>query len=141
MLWKGTTVKLTEHFTLQEFLHSDTADRHGINNVPPDNSPVYANLRKLAETLEQVRTLFGLPVHINSGYRCPALNKAVGGVRNSAHLAGLAADIRITGIAPPEVTRRITASDMAFDQCIDEGTWTHLSIDPRMRRQVFKAGS
>lgn len=134
-------MKLTEHFTLREFLYSDTADRHGINNVPPDNSPIPANLLKLAETLEQVRTLFGLPVHINSGYRCPALNKAVGGVRHSAHLAGLAADIRIDGIAPHEVTRRIAASDLAFDQCIDEGTWTHLSIDPRMRRQVFKAGS
>lgn len=132
-------MKLTEHFTLQEFLHSDTAIRQNINNTPAGNSPVYANLEKLARTLEQVRTLFGQPIHINSGYRCPALNRAVGGVKNSAHLLGLAADIRIAGISPHEVTRRIAESDLAFDQCIDEGTWTHLSIDPRMRRHTFKA--
>ena len=132
-------MKLTEHFSLEEFLRSETADSRGINNIPtPEQSDIFCNLQKLAETLEQVRMIFGKPIHINSGYRCPALNKAVGGVRNSAHLAGFAADIRINGVAPHEVTRRIVASGINFDQCIDEGTWTHLSIDPRMRRQAFK---
>ena len=132
-------MKLTEHFSLEEFLRSETADSRGINNIPtPEQSDIFCNLQKLAETLEQVRMIFDKPIHINSGYRCPALNKAVGGVRNSAHLTGFAADIHINGIAPQEVTRRIVASGFNFDQCIDEGTWTHLSIDPRMRRQVFK---
>lgn len=134
-------MKLTEHFTLEEFLRSETADNRGINNTPPKNLGVYRNLQKLAETLEQVRSMFGKPVHINSGYRCPDLNRAVGGVKNSAHLSGYAADIRISGISPQEVTKRIAASGIEFDQCIDEGTWTHLSIDPRMRRQAFKVTS
>ena len=134
-------MNLSKHFTLEELLRSDTAKKCGINNTPAEGSQIYANLKKLAETLEEVRTLFGKPVHINSGYRCPALNKAVGGVRNSAHLTGYAADIRINGVPPKEVTRRIAESGIRFDQCIDEGTWTHLSIDPRMRRQAFKAAT
>ncbi|NLC24645.1 MAG: DUF882 domain-containing protein [Oxalobacter sp.] len=134
-------MKLTEHFTLEELLRSDTAKKRGIDNTPPEGSQIYANLEKLAGVLEEVRALFGKPVHINSGYRCPELNKAVGGVRNSAHLTGYAVDIRISGVSPKEVTRRISASDIQFDQCIDEGTWTHFSIDPRMRRQAFKAAT
>lgn len=135
-------MKLTEHFSLEEFLMSETADSRGINNIPTqEQSEIFGNLQKLAETLEQVRMIFDKPVHINSGYRCPALNKVVGGVKNSAHLTGFAADIRINGVAPHEVTRRIVASGINFDQCIDEGTWTHLSIDPRMRCQAFKVTS
>lgn len=134
-------MKLTDHFTLEEFLKSETADKQGIDNTPLERSEIYRNLQKLAETLEQVRALFCKPVHINSGYRCLKLNKAVGGVSNSAHLTGHAADIWINGVLPQEVTRRIATSSIAFDQCIDEGTWTHLSIDPRMRRQILKANS
>lgn len=131
-------MRLTEHFTLEEFLRSETAAKRGIDNMPPAKSDIHDNLKKLANTLEKVRAIFGKPIHINSGYRCPALNTAVGGVSNSAHLKGYAADIRINGVAPKDVTRRIAESGIKFDQCIDEGTWTHLSMDPRMRQQAFK---
>lgn len=132
-------MQLTEHFSLYEMLYSATADKRGINNIPPKGSQIYPNLTKLANALEEVRELFGKSVIVNSGYRCAELNKAVGGVRNSAHLTGFAADIVVKGISPKEVTKRITASNIQFDQCIDEGTWTHFSIDPRMRRESFKA--
>ena len=69
-------MQLTAHFSLEELIASETATRSGIDNTPP--SELMPNLRALADGLEKVRAaLGGRPIHINSGYRCPALNKAV----------------------------------------------------------------
>ena len=88
-------MKLSENFTLEELIRSNAAERMGFDNVPKDEK-VVENLRSLClEVLQPLRDYVGAPVHINSGYRCPELNMAVGGVKNSQHLRGEAADIRI----------------------------------------------
>jgi zinc D-Ala-D-Ala carboxypeptidase len=129
---------LTQHFTLEELVFSSTAQRLGIDNTPDPGK--VKNLTTLANGLEQVRALLGAPMHIDSGYRCPALNKAVGGVANSAHVDGYAADFVCPDYGTPlQVARTIAGSGIAFDQCIQEGTWVHISFDPRLRHQALTA--
>ena len=85
--------RITKHFTLFEFVSSVTADRLGIDNKPSFQSVL--NLSALCLFfLEPFRVFYQAPILVNSGFRCPALNKAVGGVSTSAHLTGNAADIR-----------------------------------------------
>jgi hypothetical protein len=117
---------LSPHFSLEEL----TATQHrGIDNTPP--ASVVENLRVLAnDTLELVRMLLG-PVHINSGYRSPALNVAVGGQPNSQHCDGLAADFIVPRFSLQDATRRILAQRISFDQLIYEfGAWIHISHPP-----------
>lgn len=107
------------------------------NNAPPPE--VVATLRTTAAQMEAVRRLLGdRVISISSGYRSRALNRAVGGSRISAHLSGHAVDFNCYDFGDPlAVCRTIAASDFAFDQLIEEGTWVHVSFDPRMRRQVL----
>ncbi len=129
-------MKLSDHFALAEFVTSQTAARRGIDNTPPPE--VLERLVGTAQALEAVRSLLGKPLLISSGYRCPALNKAIGGAVGSAHVLGYAADFICPGFGDPlEVCQAIAASDLKFDQIIEEGTWVHISFDPRMRRQVL----
>ena len=89
---------LSEHFSIDEFVVSATAIAMGIENSP--GSIELANLRFLCrEVLEPARKVIGEPIHITSGYRCLALNRAVGGVAQSYHVRGLAADIHIESAA------------------------------------------
>lgn len=84
---------MTKNFTLKELTKSATADRLGINNKP--NKTVLANLEELAyKILQPIRDKYGKPIIVTSGYRCPALNRAVGGCPTSQHILGQAADIR-----------------------------------------------
>lgn len=130
--------QLTEHFALEELTFSSTAQRLRIDNTP--SLETVARLTQLALGLEKVRALLGQPMHIDSGYRCQALNKAVGGVPNSAHVDGYAADFICPAYGTPlEIARAIVASGIAFDQCICEGTWCHVSFDPRNRHQLLTA--
>lgn len=86
-------IKLSPHFTLDELCRSDTAARHGIVNEP--GFVERANLAFLTvHILEPARVQLGAPISVTSGYRCPALNAAVGGVKNSRHMEGLAADLQ-----------------------------------------------
>jgi len=131
---------VTEHFTLAEFQHSDTAARMGIDNTIPE--ALLPNIKRLAEALERVRDLLASPIHINSGYRCPELNVAVRGVSTSAHCQGWAADFTSQYGTPTEICRVIADSTIPFDQCISEGKspgWVHFSIAPTMRRLVMTA--
>lgn len=136
-------MKLTEHFDLAEFTISQEAARRGIDNTPPDE--VLENLYVLAMALEEVRARLGRPIVISSGYRSPALNAAVGGAPNSAHVLGYAADLTCPGFGRPlSVCRAIAGMpDFRFDQIIYEfgtpagGGWCHLSIDPRGRMQTL----
>ncbi|WP_175980971.1 D-Ala-D-Ala carboxypeptidase family metallohydrolase [Burkholderia sp. BCC1630] len=133
---------LTAHFTLEELIASDTARRRGIDNTP--SATVAANLRRTAEVLERVRdVLGGRPVIVTSGYRSPELNSAVGGVANSAHRSGLAADFVCPKFgAPLDICRAISRSSIEFDQLIQEGTWVHIGIAAagvKPRRQVLTA--
>lgn len=119
---------LTPHFSLDEMTRSDTAVRLGIDNtVLPFE--VLRNLGYLAEALERVRAQLGVSLHISSGYRCPALNSAVGSHPSSAHVLGLAADFTAPDYGTPLMIAQIIAgSAIPFDQLICEGTWVHLAI-------------
>ena len=137
--------QLTPHFSLEEFLVSETAARRGIPNTPDDAA--LANLKRLADVLEAVRTRLGTPLLITSGYRSPELNAAVGGSQNSAHMRGLAADFHCPGYGNPlQVCQAISAMDLLdvpFDQLIHEfGLWVHLGlvpIDQARRAQLLTA--
>jgi zinc D-Ala-D-Ala carboxypeptidase len=126
--------QLTPHFAVEEL--SCTQHREFDNTPPPE---VIGTLRTTAARMEQVRRLLGdRVISVSSGYRCQALNRAVGGARTSAHLTGDAVDFNCYGFGDPlAICRALTASALAFDQMIEEGTWVHISFDPRMRRQVL----
>lgn len=131
-------MNLSAHFTLEELTHSEVAMRKGIDNTP--NAEVVANLTELAGVLERVRDLLGVSMHINSGYRSPKVNAAVGGSTVSAHMTGQAADFIAPAFGTPqEIAKEIESSDISFDQLIFEGTWVHLGIRGDMRRQVLTA--
>lgn len=128
---------LSRNFKLAEFTRSDTADRLGDPNTP-DETHLQA-LHGLACGMEQVRRILGdRAITITSGYRNPVVNKAVGGVSNSAHALGYAADFSVKGMEPVDVARALDASTLAFDQLIYEASRkiNHISFDPRMRREV-----
>jgi putative chitinase len=125
---------MTEHFTLAEL----TATSHRqFDNTP--NEKELANLQKLAEFLEQVKTtLDGKPIMINSAFRSKAVNDSVGSKDTSQHRLGYAADFKVPGMTPDQVVRAIIASDLQFDQIIREfDAWTHISISPSPRRQAL----
>ncbi|MGE4169157.1 MAG: D-Ala-D-Ala carboxypeptidase family metallohydrolase [Candidatus Margulisiibacteriota bacterium] len=133
--------KLSEHFQLWEFVTSQVAQRNGINNNPTPE--VIQCLKKLCETvLEPARFALG-PLRISSGYRCPALNKAVGGAATSAHQFGFAADVLPLKVSKLEFAKWIV-KNVPFDQIILEyGTeadpaWIHVSADPRHRKKVMR---
>lgn len=133
-------MQLTPHFSLEELTRSSTAERRGIDNTPSPS--IMANLMIVAEGLEKVRA--ALPIHntaiiVDSGYRSMALNAAIGGAKNSAHTRGLAADIWTHAMTNEELIRRILGSGINFDQLILEGSWVHISFDPRMRQEVLTA--
>lgn len=128
-------MNLSPHFTLEEL----TATSHrGIDNSP--SAAVIATLKDTAQHMERVRAILGEPIHVNSGYRCQALNHAVGGSIKSAHLTGHAVDFICPGFGtPPDVCRKLatTYGGIPFDQIIEEGTWVHISFDPQMRGQLL----
>jgi putative chitinase len=128
---------LTPHFSLEEFTLSSTALALGIENKP---TPAHLeNLRKLANRMEDVRALFGKVIEITSAYRNPQVNAAVGGVPNSAHALGLAADFHVHGLQDLEAAKRIRDSALTFDQLIyEKNRCVHFSVDPQMRRQVLR---
>lgn len=133
---------MTENFTLQEFLASQTAARLGIANVPPPEA--VEELRRLCTTvLQPLRDALGRPVIVSSGFRSTKLNRAVRGARESCHMAGRAADISVPGMTVRQVCHRIISLDLPVRQVIDEfGAWVHVSIEPAgiaPRRQMLLA--
>lgn len=131
-------MNISPNFTLDELTHSDIALRKGIDNTA--NAEIIANLTELALTLEKVRDLLGVPMHINSAYRGPKVNAAVGGSSTSAHMTGQAADFTAPAFGTPqEIAIEIAASDIEFDQLIFEGAWVHIGIRGDMRRQIMTA--
>jgi putative chitinase len=130
---------LSNHFSLDEL----TATQHReVDNTP--SAQIVAVLTDTAEHMEAVRELLnGQPIHVNSGYRSPLLNRIVGGAASSAHMSGHAVDFICPGFGDPlAICHRLAASHLAFDQVIQEGTWVHISFDPKGRREVLtRAGS
>ncbi len=129
--------RLSRYYTLARLVHSDTARERGIDNTPPPE--LLPNLRLLARGLDRIRLLLGHPLEISSGYRSPALNAAVGGVPNSQHAQGLAADFTCPGCGPPlAIARRLRDSAIAFDTAILEfDEWIHVSFTAAPRRRLL----
>jgi hypothetical protein len=130
-------MRLTQNFTLEQLIYSETAERERIDNTP--GADLVDNLRRLAEGLEQVRMLTGFPLEISSGYRCPELNRRVGGAKTSQHTHGLAADFTCAEFGPPvDIIKAIRDSDIEFDQCILEyANWVHISFSHTPRGKVL----
>ena len=127
-------MNITPHFTLAELTHTDHRE---FDNTP--NDVELSNLTRLAEFLEQVRTLLGKPIFINSAFRSKLVNDAVGSKDTSQHRIGCAADLRVVGMTPNEVVKAIIASDLNFDQIIREfDRWTHISIPNSIHNQPRK---
>lgn len=119
------TGRISENFTWEEFQRSEAADKLGIDNSIPDES-IAAQIRSLVVTvLQPLRGAYGKPLAVNSGYRSPALNKAIKGAKNSQHTKGQAADIA-TG-NPRELARLVLRKNLPFDQMILYPTFIHLS--------------
>jgi uncharacterized protein YcbK (DUF882 family) len=123
---------VTPHFTLAELTHTD---HRSLDNTP--NAGELANLKRLAEFLEVVKTtLGGKPVMISSAYRSKAVNDAVGSKDTSSHRLGLAADFKVPGMTPDAVVRALL--HLPYDQIIREyDAWTHISISNKPRRQAL----
>lgn len=128
-------MQFSPNFTLEEFIRSDAAAARRLSNQP--GAAHMANLLRLVAVMEQVRALVQRPILITSGYRSPAVNRAVGGVPNSAHALGHAADFRVDGISPYDLACRIRDSAIRYDQLILETSRriVHLSTDPRGRQE------
>lgn len=133
-----------KYFTIKELTKSSVAKRLGINNTP--NKEIIDNLTALTENvLDPLREAWGQAIIVTSGYRCNSLNNAVGGVKNSQHLLGQAADIHTVSDTPEdnrklyELTKKL---NLPVDQCINEYgyNWIHISYGPRHRRSWFNVG-
>lgn len=136
-------MNLTPHFTLEELCYSRTAQKLRIDNTP--NNTHIQNLKFLAtKILEPLRIFAQQPIHINSGFRTPALNNAIGGARNSQHMKGEAADIRIPDITIGQQLFTYIRDNLNYDQLIWEHNkynnyWIHVSIkrNGKNRKQVI----
>lgn len=135
------TTRLTPNFTLEEFLRSDEAERLGLSNLPGVSH--LSNIRMLALGMEMTRHVLEVkfrrvvPIYVQSGYRSPAVNAAVGGTPTSAHALGLAADFH-AGDLPLADTARALVGALPYDQLIYEHhRCVHISFDPRLRLQVM----
>lgn len=129
-----------KYFTFDELSRSETATRLNIDNTP--SPAARSNLAALTDNiLDPLRQAWGKPITVNSGYRCPALNKAVGGSATSQHMSGQAADIT-TGnkVDNARLFQLVQDLGLPFDQLIDEQgfAWIHISYSPRHRRQILK---
>jgi hypothetical protein len=139
-------MKLTENFSLHEMTKSETALRHGLDNTPGEQE--IENLRRLCEqVLQPIRDAYGRGVKVNSGFRHPDVNAAVGGSRTSDHTKGMAADIEIPGIANHDLAKYIedyfeyTQLILEFyTPGIPDSGWVHVSYDPNnLKKQSLTA--
>lgn len=133
-----------KYFTIEELSRSATATAQGINNTP--TREVVANLTELVDkVLDPLREAWGGPITVTSGYRSPALNKAVKGATNSQHIRGEAADITVgSRAANARLHALIQSLGLPYDQLIwEKGTdagpdWVHVSHGPPNRKQLLR---
>lgn len=139
-------MQLSNNFSLKELTVSDTATRLGLDNTP--NETVTANLKTLAENiLQPIREHYGKSVKVNSGYRAPEVNAAVGGSKTSDHCKGQAADIEINGVANGDLADYIVKNYKFtqvilefYTQGIPDSGWVHVSYDANdLKCQVLTA--
>ena len=128
-----------KYFTIKELTRSATARCLGIDNTPPP-SAVKALHELVDHVLDPLREAWGGPIRVNSGYRCPELNEAVGGTPGSQHLRGEAADITVgSRSANRRLLALIKRLDLPVDQCIDEKgcRWIHVSHRAGRNRRLY----
>ena len=126
-------MKISKNFSLEELTKSQTAEALKIDNTP--GSEQIINLCALVHhVLQPLRDHYGQPVKISSGYRCPKLNNAVGGVTTSQHMRGQAADIKIQGVTPTHIADYI-ANHLPYDQLILYPTFVHVSYSIQANRR------
>lgn len=130
---------MARYFTLKELVYSDTAKKKGIDNTP--NDAVVNNLNILMEQLDKIREKYGKPIYVNSGYRCPKLNAAVGGVKTSQHQLGVAVDLTTKSAAEDKKLYDLIVKNFDYDQCIWERSgsvvWIHYSYLRPNRKLKF----
>lgn len=128
-----------KHFTIEEMTESSTATAKGIDNTP--SKDIEAKLQKLIEAvLDLLREWYGKPIRVNSGYRCEALNEAIGGSKTSQHCLGEAADITAGSKEENKKLFEYIKDNLPFDQLINESdfSWIHVSYrEGRLRKQVL----
>lgn len=128
-----------KYFTIKELIASSTAQSKGIDNTPTQQ--VIDNLTKLVDAvLDPLREWYGQPITVNSGYRCEALNEAVGGAKTSQHMTGHAADITVHSKDGNKKLFDYIKDNLEFDQLIDESnlSWVHVSYkEGNNRKQVL----
>lgn len=135
--------QLSAHFTLEEATLSQTAARLGLENAP--DLTVVRNMKHAALSMELVRLeLGGLPININSWYRSPEVNKAVGSKPTSAHVTGFAIDFTCPKYGSPrKIVEAIKASNIQYQQLILEfpesasGGWAHISFNGMKRETLI----
>lgn len=128
------------HFTLSELKKSVTADKLGINNSIPLS--IIPNIEILInQVLDPIREYMNEPIYVNSGYRCPLLNKAVGGVAGSQHVLGQAADITTRSRENNLIMERYIEENLTFDQMIVYKNFIHVSYRTTGNRHqiIYKA--
>jgi len=138
--------KLSANFSLEELIASKTARDKRIDNTPTPE--VVANLEKLCqEVLQPIRNKYGRAITITSGYRCPKLNSAIGGVKNSQHMSGCAADIKCTATSKAVlfniIKEMIQKGEIKVGQLIweygtkKEPNWIHVSLPYSKVNQIL----
>ena len=131
-------MKLSENFDLAQFTTSQTAIRKNIDNTPPPE--VLFSLEQLCNKVLEPLLKKGFKFSINSGYRSPALNKAIGGAKDSQHTKGQAADLNPIGLSVEDLYTEIIKSQIPFDQIIQEfNSWVHISYKSEPRLSKLRA--
>lgn len=130
-----------KYFTIEELSRSERARKLGIDNTP-SKKEVEALTALVDNVLDPLRESWGKPIRVTSGYRSERVNKAVGGVKSSHHLKGMAADIT-TGnkVDNARLFQLVLDLKLPFTQMIDESnfSWIHISYDPsNLKRQMLK---
>lgn len=118
------------NFTMSELLHSDEANRHGINNIPNDKVILDNMLTLITECLQPLREYIGKPMLISSGYRCKTLNDlpTIRGAKTSHHLTGCAVDFTVRGLTIKQIVQKVKESGIDYCQVINEhNLWCHIS--------------
>lgn len=134
-----------KYFTIEELCQSETAEKYKIDNTPSEE--IKKNLETLVDCLlDPLREAWGSPIIINSGYRCPILNKAIGGSKTSSHMSGWSVDMRPKNGKMEEFKKFVVQfiKTRFWDQCILEKSgdveWVHLSLynnSGKQRKMIF----
>ena len=130
------------NFKADEFIKSNTAKEHGIDNLPTEEQGewgIWENANKLADKMQELRVKTGLPVTITSGFRNEEVNKLVGGSSTSWHMKFLACDFNLKGLLPHEGVFLIKRSGISLDKCLVERGCIHVqfNIDDSRNRNIF----